>query len=115
MASHFFQRPLRLTSSVLKLCCLTHLTFTEFIQVAPSQGPSMVPTFTVQGDWILSDMTCRRGRGVGVGDVVMYRIPISDINCGVKRIIGMPGDYVTLRNPYDLSGSQVIQVRHAWA
>jgi hypothetical protein len=50
------------------------------------------------------------GRGVRVGDLVVYEIPIFPDSNGIKRVVGMPGDYVLLNTPG--SGSDaMIQVR----
>jgi len=56
----------------------------------------MLPTLEVAGDFVLLDCRYRRGRNVQVGDVVGYYIPIHLEDWGVKRVLGMPGDYVVL-------------------
>ncbi|KYK60861.1 Mitochondrial inner membrane protease subunit 1 [Drechmeria coniospora] len=111
MMSHFLGHPLRFAISTLKATCITHLTFTHLLQVSPAQGPSMLPTFSVDGDWIVADMTSRRGRGVSVGDLVLYKIPIFAAQHGVKRVVAMPGDYVSLGTPGERGEEQMIQVR----
>lgn len=70
----------------------------------------MLPTFTVDGDWILCDNTHRYGRGVGVGDLVVYRIPVFQSQWGVKRVMGMPGDYVSVGTPGDKGEELMMQV-----
>ena len=67
--------------------------------VAPGSGPSMLPTFLVWNEWFVADRSYRRGRGVRVGDCVTYTIPVEPHEGGVKRVIGMPGDYVLLNSP----------------
>ncbi|KAJ4863594.1 hypothetical protein T069G_00124 [Trichoderma breve] len=116
MISHLIGHPLRFTISTLKITCLAHLTLSHLLQVSPAQGPSMLPTFTVDGDWIAADMRYRLGRGVKVGDLVLYKIPIFSSQNGVKRIIGMPGDYVSLGTPGEPGEDQMIQVPegHCW-
>ncbi|PNY26512.1 Mitochondrial inner membrane protease subunit 1 [Tolypocladium capitatum] len=94
LLAHLLGHPLRLALSTLKVTCLAHLTLTHLVQVSPAQGPSMLPTLSVDGDWIAADMTARRGRGVAVGDLVLYRIPLFATQNGVKRVVGMPGDFV---------------------
>ena len=112
MASHFLGHPFRLTIATLKVTCAVHLAFTHGLQVSPAHGPSMLPTFTVDGDWIAADMTYRRGRRIKVGDLVLYNIPIFAHQQGVKRVIGMPGDYVSIRTPGIEGEDQMIQVDH---
>ncbi|UNI19478.1 hypothetical protein JDV02_005660 [Purpureocillium takamizusanense] len=133
--------PLRLAISTLKATCLAHLAFTHLVQLSPASGPSMLPTFSVHGDWIAADMTARRGGGISssssgdssggggsgsgsggaynrlrVGDLVLYKIPISDSQHGVKRLVGLPGDYVSLGTPGEDGEEQMIQVPqgHCW-
>ncbi|KAH6611607.1 hypothetical protein Trco_001627 [Trichoderma cornu-damae] len=116
MISHLLGHPLRFTISTLKITCLAHLTLSHLLQISPAQGPSMLPTFTVDGDWIAADMTYRLGRGVKVGDLVLYKIPIFAGQNGVKRVVGMPGDYVSLGTPGEPGEEQMIQVPegHCW-
>ncbi|KZZ92874.1 Peptidase S24/S26A/S26B/S26C [Moelleriella libera RCEF 2490] len=114
--SHFIGHPARLAFSTLKATCLAHLTLTQLAQVSSAQGPSMLPTFAVDGDWIAADMRYRLGRGVSVGDLVLYKIPISAHTHGVKRVIGMPGDFVSLGTPGERGEEQMIQIPegHCW-
>lgn len=70
----------------------------------------MLPTFNLFGDWILIDMRCGLGRDVGVGDLVAYKIPIKRYQMGVKRIIGMPGDFVSTGTPGEDGEDATIQV-----
>lgn len=108
---HFARHPVRTSVSFLKATCLIHLGLSHGYNISPAQGPSMLPTFTVDGDWILCDNTRRCGRGVGIGDLVVYRIPVFSNQWGVKRIIGMPGDYVSVGTPGDPGEELMIQVR----
>lgn len=110
MAFHFARRPVRATVSFVKAACLVHLGITYGYTISPAQGPSMLPTFTVDGDWILCDHTRRYGRGVSVGDLVVYRIPVFTNQWGVKRVTGMPGDYVSVGTPGDPGEELMIQV-----
>jgi hypothetical protein len=48
---------------------------------------------------------------VGVGDLVSFRIPSQEGQMGVKRIIGMPGDYVLMGTPGERGQDKMIQVR----
>ncbi|KAJ3516071.1 hypothetical protein NM208_g14894 [Fusarium decemcellulare] len=111
MASfHFARHPIRTTVSFVKAACLVHLGLTYGYTISPAQGPSMLPTFTVDGDWILCDHTRRYGRGVSIGDLVVYRIPVFTNQWGVKRVTGMPGDYVSVGTPGEPGEELMIQV-----
>ncbi|KAG8408495.1 hypothetical protein J3459_017574 [Metarhizium acridum] len=116
MFTHLLGHPIRLALSTLKMTCLAHLTLTQLVQASPAQGPSMLPTFTVDGDWIAADMRHRLGRGITTGDLVLYKIPIFANQNGVKRVVGMPGDYVSLGTPGENGEDQMIQVPqgHCW-
>ncbi|KAM4065805.1 peptidase S24/S26A/S26B/S26C [Hirsutella rhossiliensis] len=113
---HILGHPLRFALSTLKITCLAHLTLTHLVQLSPAQGPSMLPTFSVDGDWILADMTARHGRRLAVGDLVLYKIPIFPSHSGAKRVVGLPGDYVSLGTPGDKGEDRMIQVPegHCW-
>lgn len=101
---------LRITLGVFKMFIGAHLVVTNLFSALPAQGPSMLPSFAIFGEWLGTDMRCRLGRGVGVGDLVMYRIPIKRNDVGVKRIIGMPGDYVLAGTPGQPGQKTMIQV-----
>lgn len=107
---HILGHPPRFALSTLKITCLAHLTLSHLVQLSPAQGPSMLPTFAVDGDWILADMTARHGRRLAVGDLVLYKIPIFPSHSGAKRVIGLPGDYVSLGTPGDRGEDRMIQV-----
>ena len=85
----------------LKSLATIHLIQTTLFQIAPTSGPSMLPTFSLDGDWVLADMTSARNRrgNISVGDLVLYKIPIDEYSVGVKRVVGMPGDYVLANTP----------------
>ncbi|KAF3359815.1 hypothetical protein VdG1_05024 [Verticillium dahliae VDG1] len=59
----------------------------------------MLPTFSIFGDHFLISHHHRRGRGIRVGDLVEYSIPIFRNSRGIKRVIGMPGDYILMHTP----------------
>ncbi len=112
MASRFFSRPgVRLFVGMTKLGFAWHLVATHGFQVGPADGPSMLPTFSTYGDWIGTDKRYRLGRGVCVGDLVLYQMPFAKYDMGVKRIIGLPGDYVSVGTPGQQGEESMIQVR----
>ncbi|KAG6006157.1 hypothetical protein E4U21_007267 [Claviceps maximensis] len=116
MMNHIIGHPFRFAISTIKILCLGHLTITNVFQISAASGPSMLPTFTVDGDWMAADMRCRLGRRIAVGDLVFYKIPIFRNQNGVKRVIAMPGDYVSLGTPGEKGQHQMIQVPegHCW-
>jgi inner membrane protease subunit 1 len=70
----------------------------------------MLPTFNSNGDWILISKYYRRGRGVQVGDIVSYAHPILEGEFAIKRVLGLPGDFVERDTP-GVGKGQMIQVR----
>lgn len=85
---------LRLTYYTLSTACLTTLLWENTFMVQLSEGPSMYPTFSVRGDYLLVSKMHRHGRGVGVGDVVRFNHPSFLGVHGAKRVLGMAGDFV---------------------
>ena len=76
-------------------------------------GISMLPTFNSFGDAVLISKYYRRGRGIKVGDVVSYTHPIEPQIRGLKRVIGMEGDFVLRDTPgvgVELGEESMIQV-----
>lgn len=59
----------------------------------------MVPTIAASGNWVLISRSYRRGRNVAVGDVVSFAHPVIVGQSAIKRVIGMPGDFVLRDTP----------------
>lgn len=69
---------------------------------------SMAPTL-VEGDRILVNKTSRRLEHLGRGDVVVFRAPERRHLNFIKRIVGMPGDEVTIENgELKINGAPVV-------
>jgi inner membrane protease subunit 1 len=102
--------PFRALVTAGKIVATFHV-FSEYgYTFAPAGGPSMLPTFERDGEWLLTSKRHRHARRVAVGDLVVYKIPYSPDTEGIKRVLGLPGDYVLLNSPK--SGSDtMIQVR----
>ncbi|KAK3351624.1 peptidase S24/S26A/S26B/S26C, partial [Neurospora tetraspora] len=103
----------RVLFSTFKLLAFTHLFLEHVLSMAPASGPSMLPTFEVVGEWLVVSRFHKYGNGVNVGDLVVYQIPISTSGeLGVKRIMGMPGDYVLVDTP--VPGGGTVPEGHCW-
>lgn len=111
--STFF--PLKPTIWVLKTFALFHVFFYNGYSYSATWGPSMLPTFEVVGEAAVINRSYRRGRNIQVGDVVAYDIPVEKRDTGMKRVVGMPGDYVLINSP-ESGSSEMIQVPqgHCW-
>ena len=97
--SRFLGHPFRVLVVAGKTVALAHLTYAYGYSIGWGSGPSMLPTFLVINESFVISKHYRRGRDVKVGDVVNYNIPDARGEEGVKRVIGMPGDYVLLNSP----------------
>lgn len=83
-----------------------HAIFTYGFEISWPTGASMLPTFALGHDCIIISKLHRRGKGIEVGDIVALHHPIGH-NEGhalpglIKRVIGMPGDFVSLKRKGD--------------
>ena len=58
---------------------------------------SMSPTIQV-GDYVLVDTTAYGVKGPQPGDVAVFRLPAAPGTDYIKRVIGMPGDRITIKD-----------------
>lgn len=70
----------------------------------------MLPTINVREVRVYIDHSYRRGWGVKVGDVVDFHHPLVQGAGAIKRVMGMPGDFV-VKDRGDGRGKMMIQVR----
>ncbi|KAK1965944.1 LexA/Signal peptidase [Colletotrichum sublineola] len=108
-------QPFRLALNAGKTLAFAHVFWDYYYACGPASGPSMLPTFEIAGEYLVADKNYRLGRGVAVGDLVYYKIPIFPKASGIKRVVGMPGDFVLFNNP-DSQKDMMIQVPqgHCW-
>ena len=78
--------------------------------IRPTVGISMSPTLNATGDCVLVSRRHRRGRNISVGDVVTFHHPVKIPEGGLKRVVGMPGDFV-LRDTPGKGEGLLLQVR----
>jgi inner membrane protease subunit 1 len=95
----FLGHPLRVLLATAQTFALTHVVWAYGVSIGFGWGPSMMPTFLATNEWFVTDKRYRRGRGVQVGDCIVYAIPVEPGEEGLKRVMGMPGDYVLLNSP----------------
>jgi len=76
----------------------------------------MIPTLSWDGVWVLiSRFFHRRGRNIGVGDLISFENPIRPGYYSIKRVIGMPGDFVCRDTPGKGDGWLVqVPEGHCW-
>ncbi|KAI0442622.1 hypothetical protein F4803DRAFT_518539 [Xylaria telfairii] len=95
----FLGHPFRVLFATAQSFALAHVVWAYGVSIGFGWGPSMMPTFLATNEWFVTDKRYRRGRGVQVGDCVVYSIPVEPGEEGLKRVMGMPGDYVLLNSP----------------
>jgi signal peptidase I len=62
-------------------------------------GQSMEPTFHT-GEYILVDKLSYRFHSPERGDVIVFKYPQNTSEDYIKRVIGLPGDHVVIRNQH---------------
>lgn len=103
----------RATFDGLGMFCATILFVEHIFTIQASEGPSMYPTFSVRGDWLLISRHYDRGRDIKVGDIVRFNHPSFVGVHGAKRVLGMPGDFVCRDSAYSAdvgAENEMIQV-----
>ncbi len=78
--------------------------------------PSIPQSNSKETVWIMYSNLHRRGRKIKVGDVIMYKNPIFPTQRGCKRVIGMPGDFVSVITPGRTNDDfHAVDVEGKWA
>lgn len=70
----------------------------------------MLPTMAVSDDYVWINKSYRRGKGIKVGDLVNIKHPMFPEEGAIKRVLGMPGDFVVRDTPDGKRGDMMIQV-----
>jgi signal peptidase I len=110
--SYWLGHPFRTLGWAARAVAAVHV-FMEYCYDTPyAWGPSMLPTLEADNTWLLQSRWHSRGRGVEVGDLVSYKIPIFENHFAIKRVLGMPGDYVLTGMPGH-EHQEMIQVGNA--
>lgn len=83
--------------------------FVYFALFRPYQvkGKSMYPTF-IDGQYVLTDVLTRHFMEFSRGDVVVFQSPVEEDKDFIKRVIGLPGDNVSLKNGKFIVNGQVL-------
>ena len=72
----------------------------------------MLPVMSVKGDHVVTLTYYRRGKGIVVGDLVDFVHPVVPGEGVMKRVIGLPGDFV-LKGERNAKGEHLMnQVSH---
>ncbi|GMP73903.1 hypothetical protein CsSME_00031493 [Camellia sinensis var. sinensis] len=102
---------------VAKFFCALHVINAYLCTPALTQGPSMLPTFSLTGDLILAERISTRFGKVVPGDIVLVRSSENPRKIVAKRVKGMEGDsvtYVVDPNNSDRRDTFVVPKGHVW-
>jgi mitochondrial inner membrane protease subunit 1 len=69
----------------------------------------MLPTIAYKGETVIISKWHKKGRRVQIGDMVSLVSPGKPWERAMKRVAGMPGDFVLRDSPLNMSG-EMIQV-----
>ncbi|PON51171.1 Peptidase S26A, signal peptidase I [Parasponia andersonii] len=89
-------------------CGLIGLTISDrYASLAAVRGASMSPTFnpstsSLLDDYVLVEKLCLSTYKFSHGDVVVFSSPQNHKERHIKRIIGLPGDWVGIRHSSDV-------------
>lgn len=98
------------TFGILQIFFLAHLIYDHVGWISRTSGPSMLPTISVEGDYVLISRYYKRGKGINVGDIVEFSHPMEPGAAALKRVVGMPGDFVMTGELGLRGGKRMIQV-----
>ena len=97
---------LYITASVLVALIIAIIIMRNYVfEIAVTSGASMEPTIT-QGDHILVNRLAYRSRVPEKGEIVAFKIGWVMI---VKRVLGVPGDVIELKNGLLYCNSKLIE------
>ena len=71
------------------------------------KGSSMFPTFET-GEYLLTDKVTLKRREPLRGDVIVFKSPLDENFDFIKRVIGTPGDIVSVKNGYVYINGQML-------
>eukprot|EP00960_Hanusia_phi_P009855 287304-Hanusia_phi.AAC.1 len=76
-------------TGLIQFGCLLHCFHEHILDVTICIGPSMLPTFNLEGDVVLVEFWTTRRQKLGNGDVVVAKSPTNPKQTVCKRICGM--------------------------
>lgn len=109
LRTRYAGHPIRLATAAVQGLLMLHVFLKFGYSIEPTLGASMLPTIEVMGDHVLISKKYRRGRGIQVGDVIGFNSVYEPGETVIKRVLGMPGDYV-LRDSPESPSNAMIQV-----
>lgn len=105
----YLGHPGRVFVATGQLLAAGHFFLTYFYSWGAVSGPSMLPGWDIWGKGAIVSHRHRRGKNVRVGDVVKFKVPFLKSEEAIKRVAGLPGDYVLVHGP-ESERDEMIQV-----
>ena len=92
-----------------------HLISDKVFSFNMVEGPSMLPTFNIYGDVVVTDFFYFKFYPIKRFDIAVYTPPEDASHFVLKRVIGLPGDELLedTENPY--SERFIVPTGHIWA
>ncbi|CAM8994788.1 unnamed protein product [Rhodiola kirilowii] len=103
--------------NVARFFCVLHITNSYLVTPALAEGPSMLPTINLTGDFILAEKISVRLGKVRSGDIVLIRSSQNPRKIIAKRVMAMEGQRVSfVANPSEseLCETIVVPKGHVW-
>jgi len=112
----FLKELLSQGGAAFQFCCILHCFHEHVLDVTICIGPSMLPTFNVEGDVVLVEFFSTKFQRLKTGDVVVAKSPTNPKQTVCKRICGMPGDVVTVQPAHSFQSIRhhVVPEGHVW-
>ncbi|KAH9837093.1 peptidase S24/S26A/S26B/S26C [Rhodofomes roseus] len=104
------------TLHVVNAVCVAHLFANHVGWINMVDGPSMLPTMSVSGEWVLENKMIKP-QNVQRGDLVTYLSPLDPSRIVCKRVVGLPGDIICVDPTGELAPSTehvIIPRNHVW-
>ncbi|CAL1695389.1 unnamed protein product [Somion occarium] len=92
---------------VVNFVCAWHLFVEHVGWIRYVDGPSMVPTMNVTGEWIVENRMISP-KNLARGDLITFVSPLDPSRFVCKRLIGLPGDVICV----DPMGKYVPSTEH---
>ncbi|KAI0931946.1 hypothetical protein AcW1_000787 [Taiwanofungus camphoratus] len=101
---------------LVNFACAVHLFAEHVGWISTVDGPSMLPTMSVSGEWIFEKKWIYPER-LRRGDLVTFLSPLDPTRIVCKRIVGLPGDVICVDPTGEHAPSTehvVIPRNHVW-
>ena len=92
---------------------LYYLFINKIMSISPAQGPSMLPTIAVTGDFLLYDLFYWKFKELERFSMFVFESPEAPDRMVVKRILGLEGDEIFV-DPTVSNDKIIVPKGHVW-